>query len=526
MLVCIFYLLLLNRGVGGRDTASSHELTLPQEQPTAVSPQVPDNTPCFGRSWGQDKALEALFAAVRESLWEESELRKYPLPRFGLCSASDGSMVVAILSELVNEAKTNVPNRLDVLHPTKEPADAEEGGLVLTINISPSPLLRLKPILLLILERTATDPSDLGITFSSESLDPPTQTVCLSEGTQYIILIGKPSDGAGPQKWKISVEAQSPDARQKLQEVITSRGSQNDIVTPLVLFSSFNGTDIRFSHLPGSTPASSDTFSFLCELHRFLAEALPARSPTHVRTVRLDKLTSLPPLRLGQSSSETLLEGLLNSSAPMLFSFTLGSDLTMVTPVELALSAALLQVLRQRLREAMDQLKQVMKEEDIGPKVMQKLHTLKALSGFPAEGPATGESQYRAFLLLKAAQTAVHLCEAKRGLRAARSSEGDQGGSNLCRLHSLTVSLKRFVVHPDNYDIKNCHGVCSVPLQNTNNHAVILNSQIGDGVDVGRSLCCVPVAYDELSVLEWNPGQGVSEITIRNHMVATKCGCR
>ena len=73
--------------------------------------------------------------------------------------------------------------------------------------------------------------------------------------------------------------------------------------------------------------------------------------------VPLYTLHSLPTLSLGVSASETVLAGLLNSSALTLFSFpTLGSIFQGLHR-ELALRPALLEVLRQRLEEAVVQMR-------------------------------------------------------------------------------------------------------------------------------------------------------------------------
>jgi len=137
-----------------------------------------------------------------------------------------------------------------------------------------------------------------------------------------------------------------------------------------------------------------------------------------------------------------------------------------------------------------------------------------------------GERQYRAFLLLKALQAVAQAYEVQRGLRAARAGQQQQGdgGQTVCGLQSLTVSLAEHLVGPDTADIHNCHGTCGYPLQNGNNHAILLNAQIRGGRAMERPLCCVPVAYEDLQVVELN-AHG-TYLSIKPNMVAKECGCR
>lgn len=147
----------------------------------------------------------------------------------------------------------------------------------------------------------------------------------------------------------------------------------------------------------------------------------------------------------------------------------------------------------------------------------------KNISGPSSTVP--GEGQYRAFLLLKALQTVAHAYEVQRGLRATRAGQDSgQAGANPCGLQSLTVRLETHLVGPNAAEINNCHGVCSYPLHNGNNHAILLNAQIRSGRTVGRSLCCVPVVYEELQVVELN--KDGTYLTIQPNMVAKECGCR
>lgn len=128
---------------------------------------------------------------------------------------------------------------------------------------------------------------------------------------------------------------------------------------------------------------------FLCELQKFLGDVL-LQDQTGSTSVQLDSLHSLPPLKLGVSSSETLLAGLLNSSAPTLFSFPAQGSELQVQSRELALPPALLEVLRQRLEHVMAQVTEIIKEEEMDHTVMERLGRLIAFSAFPKNEPAAG----------------------------------------------------------------------------------------------------------------------------------------
>lgn len=138
----------------------------------------------------------------------------------------------------------------------------------------------------------------------------------------------------------------------------------------------------------------------------------------------------------------------------------------------------------------------------------------------------TGESQYRAFLLLKALQTVARSYTAQRGLRVARASAGNPAGTRMCGLRSLTVSLERYVAAPDTENIRNCYGSCTYPMNSTTNHAVLLESHIkmNPGVDE-RAPCCVPVAYDDLLVVDFTQPRGTF-IGTKTNAVARECECR
>lgn len=137
-----------------------------------------------------------------------------------------------------------------------------------------------------------------------------------------------------------------------------------------------------------------------------------------------------------------------------------------------------------------------------------------------------GESQYRAFLLLKALQTVASAYEVQRGLRATRADPNNPASSHGCRLRSLTVSLERNLVGPNTANINNCHGSCALPMVNGNNHAVLLSSHIASSADNTdeRAPCCVPVAYDSLEVMDLD--QHGTYLSFKPNMVAKECGCR
>lgn len=58
---------------------------------------------------------------------------------------------------------------------------------------------------------------------------------------------------------------------------------------------------------------------------------------------------------------------------------------------ELALSAALLEELRQRLTRAVAQTMEVMRQEEVGPRAVERLGRLIELSTFLQKGSATGD---------------------------------------------------------------------------------------------------------------------------------------
>lgn len=108
-------------------------------------------------------------------------------------------------------------------------------------------------------------------------------------------------------------------------------------------------------------------------------------------TLQLTSLQSLPPLTLGLSSSEALLAELINSSALTIFSFASCCSMFQVHRGELTLSPALLDELRQSLTQTVTQVMEVIREEDMGHGVTERLGRLIERSAFLKKDPATGD---------------------------------------------------------------------------------------------------------------------------------------
>lgn len=145
--------------------------------------------------------------------------------------------------------------------------------------------------------------------------------------------------------------------------------------------------------------------------------------------------------------------------------------------------------------------------------------------------PQTGESQYCAFLLLKALQTVARTYEEKRGQRAIRAGPSIPVRADQCQLKSLTVSLSRLVIGPNIANINNCHGSCAFPLVSPSNHAVLLNSHIENESAVSGSVderapCCVPVVYEDMDMVLLDAHGTGTELKPLKYVVAKECGCR
>uniref|UniRef100_A0A665WHL4 Anti-Mullerian hormone n=1 Tax=Echeneis naucrates TaxID=173247 RepID=A0A665WHL4_ECHNA len=456
--------------------------------------------------------------------------------------------------------------------------------LNLTFDLPPSPLLKMSPMLLLAFEHPFRG-EDMDVTFTSQSLQPNTQVknevllyvilrstcrfhvfsnlCCLQSAyisgeTKYMLLTGKASDTAFHQKWMISVETNSPMskcpmvscliflfhiharltfsliAEQTLKDALIGGKSGSSIsITPLLLFSGGTGTDsrlflptcslLRYSHVSGSAHATSMTFSFLCELKRFLGDVLPHDNPESP-PLQLDSLPSMPPLSLDIFSSDTLLAALINSSSPTIFRFPRWGSVSQWHPGQLAMSPTLVEEVGQRLEQIELELMDVFRLREDGHRTKKRLERLQALGAFPITQPAAGDTQYRAFLLLKALQTVARVYSAQRGPRATRADPSNPVRSSICGLRSLTVSLERRLMGPNTANINNCQGSCAFPLTNANNHSVLLHFYIESGNVNERAPCCVPVAYEPLEVVDLN--EHGTYLTIKPDVVATECGCR
>ncbi|XP_031582620.1 muellerian-inhibiting factor [Oreochromis aureus] len=475
--------------------------------PSSSSAAAPHAAPCF---------VEDIFAALRDGVGDSGELTNSSLVLFGFCSQSARS------SASVSLDLANKKSSLEVLHPAAVHVSEEEeqGTITLTFDLPRPPSLMTNPVLLLVFESPLAR-GDLEVAFTSQFLQPNTQAVCISGDTQYVLLTGKSSEGSVNDRWQITAQTKLPHMKQNLKSILIGEKSGSNISTsPLLLFSGGTGTDTRCAS--GSPPASLQT-SFLCEMKRFLGAVLPQEhfaSPP----LPLDSLQSLPPLSLGLSSSETLLAVMINSTAPTVFGFTSWGSVLPVCHGELALSAALLEELRQRLDQTLVQMTEIIREEEVSPGAKESLGRLKELSALQEKEHATGGSQFRAFLLLKALQTVAQTYDAQRKLRATRADPSSSVRGGVCGLKALTVSLTKLLVGPSSANINNCHGSCAFPLTNGNNHAILLNSHIESGNADERSPCCVPVAYEALEVVDWNADG--TFISIKPDAVARECGCR
>uniref|UniRef100_A0A3Q2YUU1 Anti-Mullerian hormone n=1 Tax=Hippocampus comes TaxID=109280 RepID=A0A3Q2YUU1_HIPCM len=476
--------------------AGERSLTLLPTRSTLASLVLPKSTACF---------LEDVLAAMREALEDDGQLTPGGATLFGMCAAS-GSL--AVLMDLAKDAKRKLVNRwhrlLSSVFLVEEEDDRE--AVILDFHIPQSPLLQHKFVLLLALESPFSGGDSDQITFTSQSLLPNTQVVCMSDGTQYVLLTGQAS--MEHQRWMLSIDSKSPNMK-----LLTDGNTRRSNVTPVLLFSLEE--DIRFVPLSGL----SQPISFLCELRRFLSDSLPHKSP-HVPPLRRESLQAPPPISLDLSSSESVLAELINSSAPTVFSFT-GSTYH-VHRGELAMPPGLLDELRHGLEQNLLQIREVLRDKDNGQRSIKRLQRLWELCAFPKVDPASGESQYCAFLLLKAMKTVGR--EMLPQLRATRAEPRPTAREATCRLRSLTVSLERFVVGPNTANINNCHGRCAFPLEKTVNHAVLLNAHIESGNVHERSPCCVPFAYESLEVVDLNE-HGTLFFT-HPDMVAKECGCR
>ncbi|XP_033847916.2 muellerian-inhibiting factor [Periophthalmus magnuspinnatus] len=457
--------------------------------PNSAPSVAPQNAPCF---------VDDILATLRESLEENGHLRNDSLTQFAVC-ADKSFMFMQLAEEASSED-------LGVLNPTEVLLREEENKIVLTLTFGPTkpPQMMLNPVLLLPFE-SIFKTSDISLT--SLHLNPNTQIPCTSEESKYILLTVK--EGHFQPTWEIMIQKTSTDTKQDISDVGDT--SSTISIFALLLFSAQKGTDSR----PPNNDLSHN--SFLCELRHFLVQSFPQDHDAPL--LNLELLQSLPSQPIGLSSSESLLAGLINSSAPMILSFTQGSMLR-AHHEELALSPALLEELRQRLEETLGDVMELMKNRE-DSKARGRLERLKELSGFPFADHVEGRLQYRAFLLFKALQMARR---AFNPLRGQRSTRANSAAHSVCGLRSLTVSLERYLIGPSTANINNCQGSCAFPMIRANNHAVLLNAHIESGNTSERPPCCVPVAYDKMEVVDL--GELGTSLKIEPDMVATACECR
>lgn len=202
--------------------------------------------------------VDDTFAALREAVGVEGELTNLSLALFGICPASGNSSGSA-LRELAEKTSGRQKNGLEVLLPIKVllTEEDESGTLELTFDLPQSPLLETDPVLLLALESPVTG-ENLDVTFTSQSLRPDTQPVCISGETQYIALMGKASEQNVQKKWRISAHTKSPDMKQTLKDILTGGKPGSNIgLTPLLIFAGERGTETRSSpsrSLPNISP--------------------------------------------------------------------------------------------------------------------------------------------------------------------------------------------------------------------------------------------------------------------------------
>nr|XP_009294509.1 muellerian-inhibiting factor isoform X1 [Danio rerio] len=501
-----------------RDLACVH-----RQQPT--DQYATEDTP-FNK---EQKTLNEFLSALKSA----GELGKMDF--VGTCSPETQSSQVSHLVQSVLQKQSGLKG----VHATEDIWDADnEGGITLTLTFPKHSLPAGPASVMLLFSVNPVKGDSLRVQFNSQSIHPNTQTVCISESTRFLIVTGGWSHGHIHLKLKTMVETSMDDNRPKLsvselKEVLMRKvDSSSTMIKPVLLFlSDLEEPRLKHHRIPQDERLPSRTYLFLCELQKFLRDILPQSKSTTPQddpsAVSLDTLHSLPPLRLGVSSTESLLSGLVNSSTPTVFVFPQRQQGLQTHRVEVTLDSPLLSVLRMRLDEAMAQVKQ----QEAGRKMIDRLQKLTELSALSPDGEDSEaatkdhkEAQYRSVLLLKALQMVLSNWESERAQRAARADEDGPSASNQCHLQSLSVSLRKFFLEPSRANINNCEGTCGFPLNNANNHAVLLNSHIQSGQPVNRSLCCVPVEYDDLCVIELE--SETTNISYKTNVVATKCECR
>ncbi|XP_067272064.1 muellerian-inhibiting factor [Pseudorasbora parva] len=501
--------------------------------PPSQSAQATEDIP-------SDKGQQAHSCALNEflsALDRESDLGRIEFQHIGICSPGTPGLPVSRLVQSVQQNRNGLKkvyaSKVDIWDSEKE------GEVTLTLAFPRNAQPTNSVMLLFNVDSIKGD--GLRLRFNSHSIHPNSQMVCISEATRFLILTGLHSHAHVHLKLSVTVETWKDENGSKpsvseLQEVLMRKvDGSSTTMKPILLFLSDRDEqrtpDLKYHGTPLDARPPSRTFLFLCELQKFLSDVLDQKEgqtpQDDANAVSLDTLHSLPPLSLGVSSTESLLSGLVNSSTPTVFVFPRRQQGLQTHRVEVTLESPLLSVLRMRLDEAMAQVKQ----QEVEQKVIDRLQKLSELSAFFPDGEDDDavtkdhkEAQYRSVLLLKALQTVLSTWEAERTQRAARADKDGPSTPSQCRLHSLTVSLRKFFLEPSKANINNCEGACGFPLNSANNHAVLLNSHIQSGHPVNRSLCCVPVDYEDLCVIELE-SEGTN-ISFKTNMVATKCECR
>ncbi|XP_066503954.1 muellerian-inhibiting factor [Hoplias malabaricus] len=505
---------------------------------TPASPFVPpppfsEHGMCAEEEHRPHDALSDFVNALHKVWSKQAELGKQELARFGICSNSESAQQREHFSSLLrlSQKAHSENNGPGYYHTTKEHWDLEDSGkFMLTLHFSKPCRDSHQNSIMLLFSVDPINTEGLHVNFDSHSLQPNKQTVCVSKETQFLVLAAGQTEvlSHGHLKLRIGADSQNDSGHSMsltdLQALMMRKDKNTStVLRPLVII---------FTHITNpqlEAPPSNRTFLFLCELQKFLND-VPQKDTGHESeeqaAVSASLLHSLPPLSLGVFSSESLLLELIGSSGPTVFSFPRDSMKLQSHRVELNLSPQLLNSLRGRLNEALAQFHSEVAERS----VTEKLKILTALASLPDhEAPATGldspgENQYRAFLLLKAVQSLLGMWSVERAQRAARGDQDGPSKPSQCRLQSLTVSLEKFLFEPSSANINNCEGPCGFPLTNANNHAIVLNSHLQSGKPLNRTLCCVPVEYDDLCVIELTSKGPI--ISYKTNMIAKECQCR
>ncbi|XP_026053295.1 muellerian-inhibiting factor isoform X2 [Carassius auratus] len=502
--------------------------------PSAYSTHSIENVPCDEEQQAHSHAMDDFLSALNR----ESELERMDHQQFGICSSGTSGLQISHLVPTLDQKRSGLKG----VHAKKDIWDAEKEGemtLTLTFPRHPQPSSPASVTLLFSVDSIKGD--GLRVKFNSHSIHPNTQRVCISEATRFLVLKAGQSHAHAHLKLSVTIETWKDENQPKpsvseLRDVLMRKvDGSNMSMKPVLVFLSDRDEQrtphLQFQGNPLDEKLPSRTYLFLCELQKFLSDVLPQKEgPTSqegAKIVSLEALHSLPPLSLGASSTESLLSGLVNSSTPTVFVFPERQQGLQTHRVEVTLDSPLLSVLQMRLDEAMAQVKQ----QEVGQNMIDRLQKLSELSALSPKGEdeeavakEQKRAQYRSVLLLKALQLVLSTWEVERAQRAVRADEDGPSVPSQCRLQSLSVSLRKFFLEPSKVNINNCEGECGFPLSSGNNHAILLNSHIQSGHPVNRSLCCVPVEFDDLCVIELE-SEGTN-ISFKTNVVATKCECR